>query len=256
MKMRHFLIGLNLIAPVAAIFLWVGGYFWIGLGLLFVAHMLALIATLVPGCQWWGSVMTRFDTDEKEVWLTIDDGPDPDDTPAILALLDEYDAKATFFVIGEKAKRWPELVAAIEEAGHEVENHTMSHPQFAFWRFGPGSIKSEISGNQELLSGMLANPPRLFRAPAGMRNLFVHPILRTLGLRLVGWSSRGRDGVSTDREAIVRLLTAGIQQGAILLMHEGKRDPEGRSLIVDTLPQVLESIRAQGYGARLPVSVD
>ena len=75
--MRVFLIVLNLLAPVGLVALALAGHFWIGLGLLFVTHMLTLVATLVPGCTWWGPVVTRIEG--EGVWLTIDDGPDPDE---------------------------------------------------------------------------------------------------------------------------------------------------------------------------------
>ena len=248
--MRRVLIGLNVVAPGVFALLWIGGQFWAGLGILFLAHMLALWATLVPTCSWWGAVTYRLQSDH--VWLTIDDGPDPEDTPWILEVLEAHGAKASFFVIGEKVRRWPGLVEAIRAAGHRVENHTMTHPQFSFWRFGLRGTTAQISLAQEEITAAAGEPPRCFRAPAGFRNLFVHPVLRRLGLRLVAWSARGRDGVSTDREAIVKRLEKGITPGAILLMHEGKRDAEGRSLIRDTLPKILAEVESRGLRVRVP----
>lgn len=251
--MRKFLIALNLAAPLAAAALWAGGHFWPGLAALFVAHLLALIATLVPSSTWWGPVVCEFDPDgQPEVWLTIDDGPDPEDTPRILDLLEHHHAHATFFVIGEKAQRWPDLVQAMAQRGHAVENHTLHHDKFSFWRFGPARLRAEIEGGQRAVADATGREPRWFRAPAGMRNGFVHPILRRLGLGLLGWSVRGRDGVSTDRDAIVSRLIAGMRPGAILLMHEGMRDPQGRSVIADTLPRVLEALASRGLRTSLP----
>ena len=235
--MRLILIGLNGLAPVGLVVLGISGHFWMGLAILFATHMLTLIATLVPTCGWWGPVMTR--TGNDGLWLTIDDGPDPEDTPRILQMLAKQDVRATFFVIGEKAARWPDLIEAILQAGHTVENHTLTHPQFKFWRLGPVGVRAEIEGGQAVLEAIAGKRPKMFRAPAGMRNCFVHPVLSRLGMRLIGWSVRGRDGASTDRDAIVGRLVAGMQPGAILLMHEGKRDADGGSLIVDTLPRVL-----------------
>ena len=242
--MRRLLILLNVLAPIALVLFWVSGFFWFGLAILFLVHMLSLVATLVPGCGWWGAVQTR--TEEDGVWLTIDDGPDPEDTPAILKMLEAAGATATFFVIGEKAERWPELIRAISEAGHGIENHTLTHPQFSFWRAGSGTVWREIAEAQKIIEKTAGRAPTMFRAPAGMRNLFVHPVLRKLGLRLVGWSVRGRDGVSQDRDEIVGRVLEGLEPGAIVLMHEGKRDADGKSLIVDTLPRVLEGIRERG----------
>ena len=252
--MRWILIISNLVAPIAFVGLWLAGHFWWGLGCLFVAHMLALMATLIPSCRWWGPITTRVDPESDTVWLTIDDGPDPEDTPAILRLLSAHDAKATFFVIGEKAEQWPELIESIRKAGHAVENHTMTHPKFSFWRLGARALRKEISEGQKTIARISGVQPKWFRAPAGMRNFLVHRILRDLDLSLLGWSARGRDGVSTDRDAIVNRLARGIEPGAILLMHEGMRDSEGRSVIVDTLPRVLEVIRSRNLRVVVPES--
>src|SRR5262249_33699363 len=97
-------------------------YPWLALGVLFLSHLLLLYPTLVANSQWWGRVVTQFETSRREVWLTIDDGPDPRHTPLMLALLDEFDAKATFFVIGKRVGQFPHLVEAIHAAGHEVAN--------------------------------------------------------------------------------------------------------------------------------------
>ncbi|RLB56556.1 MAG: polysaccharide deacetylase family protein [Deltaproteobacteria bacterium] len=253
--MRHFLIALNVVAPVALIPLAMEGHFWWGLGAVFVAHMLALFATLVPGSSWWGPVVREFATKDDEVWLTIDDGPDPEDTPAVLELLAQYDARATFFLIGEKVRRWPELAQAIVRAGHRVENHTSNHALSAFWRFGPRRLREEIEGGHRAIVSATGKEPAFLRTPAGMRNCFLHPILKQMGVPLVGWTVRGRDGVSTDRDAIVARLEGGLRRGAILLMHESKRDSEGRSVIVDTLPRVLEAIQTRGLRAVVPEAV-
>jgi peptidoglycan/xylan/chitin deacetylase (PgdA/CDA1 family) len=253
MTVRRILIALNVVAPLVLVGLWITGHFWIGLAVVFVAHMLVLIATLVPGCAWWGPLVTRLDTlVEDGVWLTIDDGPDPEDTPAVLRHLEAHGARATFFVIGEKARRWPELVRAIIAGGHGVENHTLTHPKFSFWRLGARRLRAEIEGGQKAICEAGAPGPTRFRAPAGMRNFFVHRVLRDLGLELVGWSVRGRDGVSTDRDAIVARIGEGIEPGAVLLMHESMRDEEGKSVIVDTLPRVLAEIDRRGLRTVLP----
>lgn len=250
--MRMSLIAMNLVAPAVAILLWLSGHGWAGLAVIFTVHMLTLVATLVPACSWWGPQLAHLAEGDAAVWLTIDDGPDPDDTPAILEILRARDARATFFLIGEKAERWPHLVRAIRDAGHGIGNHTMTHPKFSFWRHGAKRIRAEISEAQQVIAVIAGRRPTLFRAPAGMRNPFVHPVLGDLDLQLVGWSVRGRDGVSVDRDAIVGRLSRGINPGAIVLMHEGMRDGEGRSVIVDTLPRVLDVIELRGLRPVLP----
>lgn len=250
--MRRALIAANLIAPAAALALWGAGHGWWALAPLLAVHSATLWATLWPYSRWWGPQQNDFRPSGPEVWLTLDDGPDPEDTPAVLDALDAHHARATFFLIGEKAAVHPELVREIIRRGHTVGNHTMSHPQFSFWRLGPDSIAREVDAATAVLAPLIGAPPPLFRAPAGLRNLFLHPVLARRGVRLTGWSVRGLDGRDTDRERIVRRVLDGARPGAILLLHEGKRDADGRSLARDCVPAVLSALTARGYRFVIP----
>jgi peptidoglycan/xylan/chitin deacetylase (PgdA/CDA1 family) len=128
---RRALIGFALIAPVISIAL-IGTNIFLAIAPLFVSHMLLLYATLVPNCQWWGPVARRFETTEREVWITIDDGPSPAHTLKLLEILKRFDARATFFVIGEHAEQHPHLITEILAQGHGLANHTHSHPRASF----------------------------------------------------------------------------------------------------------------------------
>ncbi len=176
-----------------------------------------LWGTLCPSSRWFGKVQTH----AEKTWLTIDDGPDSVETPLILDLLDEAGVKAAFFVIGEKAERYPELMREITRRGHEVGNHTWSHPQASFWAAGPMRTWREIRRCQEVLTGILDEAPKIFRAPVGHSNFFVHPVIRKLGMRLVGWSCRGYDAVEKDVEVVMKRIEADLDEGAIILIHEG-----------------------------------
>ena len=90
----------------------------------------------------------------KTAWLTIDDGPDPDTTPQVLALLEKYGARATFFLIGAKAAKYPALTRMIFDAGHTIGNHTQTHPQFSFWRLGPKALAREIDEFEGTISSL------------------------------------------------------------------------------------------------------
>jgi len=217
--MRRLIIALNLLAPVAALVLLSLGHPVGAIAALLTAHAPLLYATLMPNCAWLGPLLRGFSADRNEVWLTIDDGPDPRDTPRFLELLDRYHARATFFLIGDRAARYPELVREIAARGHGIGNHTRSHPAHRFWFLGPTRLRREIVGGQESLAA-LADRPTLFRAPAGMRNPFVHPILRAQNLTLVGWSARGYDGTDTDHQRVLARILKRLRPGAILLLHE------------------------------------
>ena len=168
--------------------------------------MLILFPTLVANCQWWGPVVTRFETTEREVWLTIDDGPDPIHTPRMLELLKRFDARATFFVIGERAAKFPRELEAIRAAGHEIAHHTFSHPSATFWCLPSARIAFEIDQGR--------SPGPNFRSPAGMKNFFVHPALARRELRLIGWTVRGLDTVSHDPEAVAARIMKKVKPGA------------------------------------------
>ncbi|MDB6113910.1 MAG: acetyl xylan esterase [Lacunisphaera sp.] len=166
-------------APAAAVLCWFAPDVWLAYNLF--AH------------QSQGLVRThrRFATDRREVWLTIDDGPDPEDTPRILKLLAEHGAHATFFVIGEKAARHPALIDAIAGAGHEVGHHTHTHPIGTFWFASPARVSRELDGALAVLREAGEKPTR-FRPPAGVKNLWLEAALRARGLTCIGWSARGR----------------------------------------------------------------
>src|SRR3954453_21895160 len=134
----------------------------LALGVLFLSHLLVLFPTLVANCQWWGPVMTDFETTQREVWLTIDDGPDPVHTPRLLTILERFEAKATFFVIGQRAEQFPNELEAIKAAGHAIANHTFSHPSATFWCLPPGAIAAEVD--------RFPAATTFFRAPAGLKN--------------------------------------------------------------------------------------
>lgn len=211
----------------------------------------ALIAYHVFVLRAQGVVRThlRFATARREVWLTIDDGPDPQDTPRILALLRLHDARATFFVIGEKVAAHPALVRAMLAAGHEVAHHTQTHPLASFWCASPGRLRRELDEGMATLGAAGARSTR-FRPPAGTKNLWLRPALVERGLACIGWSARGRESWRADVNTVVRRVTRGLAPGAILLLHEGPRVPA--ALRVQAIGRTLERLQELGYRCVVP----
>jgi peptidoglycan/xylan/chitin deacetylase (PgdA/CDA1 family) len=224
-------------APLVALVLWFGP------DLLLAYHVFA------PRAQGLLRMHRRFATDRREVWLTIDDGPDPEDTPRILALLAARDARATFFVIGENAAAHPELVRAIAAAGHEVAHHTHTHPVAAFWCAGPARVARELDDALGALRAAGVTPTR-FRPPVGIKNLWLAPALRSRGLTAVGWSARGLEHWLGDAQVVANRVLSGVAPGAILLLHEGPRMPA--PIRVEAIRQVLEQLQAAGYRCVVP----
>ena len=182
--------------------------------------MLALITFTRAGILLCGGIRS-FSTREKEVCITIDDGPG-EDTAAVLDLLASHRAQAVFFLIGNRAAARPECVQAITAAGHPVENHTLHHHAGWHWSFGPARLTAEIAGCQETLARLTGQAPRWYRPPAGFANPFTSAILKKAGLRCAGWTARGLDAVDTDVDRILRRITTNLRPGSIILVHQGQ----------------------------------
>jgi peptidoglycan/xylan/chitin deacetylase (PgdA/CDA1 family) len=182
-----------------------------------------------------------------EVALTIDDGPDPAVTPAVLDLLDAAGAKATFFCIAERAARHPALAREIVARGHSVQNHSHAH-RHTFSLLGPRGFAQELQRAQDTLTAATGERPLCFRAPAGLRNPFLDPVLHRLGLVLCSWTRRGFDTREHDAQRVLQRLLDGLAAGDILLLHDGHaaRGPGGRPVILDVLPPLLAALRDAG----------
>lgn len=192
-------------------------------------------------------------TSRGEVALTFDDGPDPSVTPRVLDLLDQYDAKASFFCIGRRAAAHPELVADILRRGHDVENHSHRH-RYGFAFHGPRSLLREVADAQDALG----HAPRFFRAPMGLRSPFLHPILARTMLRYVSWTRRGYDSVSGDADAVLRRITNGLAAGDILVLHDGScaRTASGEPVVLAVLAALLRLLAARDlHGVSLSMAV-
>lgn len=180
--------------------------------------------------------------------LTIDDGPDPDVTPAVLDLLRRHGAKATFFLIAQRAEAHPALVRRIVAEGHAVGNHSYRH-RHNFSLLGPRGFTAEIERAQQALQRLTGRRPQWFRAPAGLRNPFLDPVLHRQGLTLVSWTRRGYDTRERDPATVLARLTKGLRGGDILLLHDGHcaLDATGRPVVLEVLSRLLEQSRRAGW---------
>ncbi len=219
------------------------------LGLFLLLDLWIFAGLLVPNFRSLIPTATRFATTEREVWLTIDDGPEASTTRPMLDLLARYDAKATFFVIGLKAAQHPELLNEIRRRGHTVGNHTQTHPLATFWLAGPGRTAREIDDCDAILARDGASLSDWFRAPAGVKTFFLRQVLVHRNRVLIGWSGRARENFRASRAAPLRRLTRAVRPGAILLLHEGAAYADQR---VTLLAALLEHLSAHGYRCVLP----
>jgi peptidoglycan/xylan/chitin deacetylase (PgdA/CDA1 family) len=232
--MRRAILIFLIAAPIIAIVVWRTSPL-AAVGVVFISHMLVLYPTLRPNAQWLGPVITSFDTAEKEVWLTIDDGP-TEDTREILDAFDARGVKATFFCKGTLAEQRPELIREMMARGHTVANHSYSHPSGSFWCLPPARIATQIEKANDVLRRTTGHEARLFRAPIGHKNPAVHPILDRNDMRLIGWSARAFDTQMTDVDGIARRLLKDVKPGSIILMHQGRaHSPRALMRVVDDL---------------------
>jgi peptidoglycan/xylan/chitin deacetylase (PgdA/CDA1 family) len=218
------------------------------LGALVADHVLLSVGGLAPRSAWLGPNLTRLPASavrRREVALTIDDGPDPAVTPRVLEQLDAHDAKATFFCIGECVARHRDLAREIVLRGHAIENHSDRHPAY-FSLLGPQRLAREIGKAQESIAGVSGAAPRFFRAPAGLRNPWLEPVLAGLGLSLASWTRRGFDTVRSDADVVLAKLSRGLDAGDILLLHDGHaaRTAFGSPVILEVLPRLLDACAA------------
>lgn len=224
-----------------------GQWRWVLVAVL-INHALLTLFGLWPRSHWLGPNVTRLPADaasRNEIALSIDDGPDPEVTPQVLEILDHYATHATFFCIGEKAARYPDLCREIVRRGHSIENHSYYHRHY-FALLGRAAYTRELLLAQDSLTAITGQTPQFFRAPAGLRNPFLDPVLAHLGLRLVSWSARGYDTRVKDVAQVTNRLLRGLEAGAILLLHDGNaaRTHTGFPVILEVLPTLLSAAAA------------
>jgi peptidoglycan/xylan/chitin deacetylase (PgdA/CDA1 family) len=185
--------------------------------------------------------------DAHAVALTFDDGPSPY-TGQVLDILRDNHIHATFFLCGENAERYPELVRRIRDEGHVIGNHSWSHP----WMYliSRARIADEIDRTQDALERISGRRPTLFRPPYGVKWFSMWSVLRERGLTMVMWSDRGYDA-DLGAAGIVKSTLKRLSPGAIILLHDGDetRDPAvvNRSATVEALPAIIDAARKAGY---------
>lgn len=235
------LIGLSILLGTE--FTLLGWLFFFSGGGVVLAHI------LLPRAQGLCDVVTAFEPQGNEVWLTIDDGPDPEDTPAILDALAAHGARATFFMIGGLAAAHPDLVDRVLAAGHSIASHTQTHPMATYWAAGPGRVRQELDDSLAVLCRD-GSEVSLYRSPVGIKNFFLRRALAERNLDCVAWTIRSGDALSRSPDAVLARIEGELQPGAIILMHEGRRMVP--AVRVTAIRRVLQMLDAKAYRCVLP----
>lgn len=172
------------------------------------------------------------------VALTFDDGPAPD-TQRLLGMLDEAGVKVTFFLVGTRAAKYPDIVQAEAAAGHEVANHTNAHEDLL--RLDDEGVRATVTRDQNIvLSAASGVTPSLFRPPYGAHNRRVDDLIGGLGLPLILWDLDTLDWKTRNADASVKAVEQA-RPGSIILMHDI------HPTSVDAVPRVIEALQAKGY---------
>lgn len=185
----------------------------------------------------------------KPVYLTFDDGPDPNWTPQILALLKRYNAKATFYMLGRNAASYPELVIELAQNGQSLANHSYNHPSFNGMSYE--GISQEVGNTTWVTKSALVNHPELLnqvvacvRPPYGEADGAVYNALWGLGYSVSMWDLDTMDWQQPEPATILQQVLAQIETHRIILMHDGGQD---RQATINALPLILHELITQGY---------
>lgn len=214
----------------------------IGIGIVVLVSWLVWASTDIGS----GVYLTAYcaHAEGREVSLTFDDGPDPEQTPRVLEVLRRHGVQATFFLVGERAEAYPDLVRQIVAEGHAIGGHSYRHgPLFPL--LSVRQMTEEITRTRAVLEQLTGQAVRLFRPPFGVTNPMVGRAVKACEVQVVGWSIRSLDTLSRwSRERVCRRIEKRLHPGAVILLHD--RMAEADVL----LEQLLTTLHRRGYGVR------
>lgn len=177
--------------------------------------------------------------DEKLCALTFDAAWDDADTDRLIEILDTYQVKATFFMVGSWVEKYPDSVKKFAEHGHEIMNHSDTHPHIN--QLSEEKIKEEIVRCADKIEAVTGRRPTLFRGPYGEYNNTVISCAEALGHKTLQWDVDSLDWKELAADDIVMRVTKRVKPGSIMLFHNGAKNTPA------ALPQIIETLRAEGY---------
>jgi peptidoglycan-N-acetylglucosamine deacetylase len=211
-----------------------------------VATVLIAAAAIAVGV-WPMSHSTTSSCSSGSIALTFDDGPDIY-TPDVLDLLAQHGVKASFFVIGKKASKRPELIRRMIAEGHRVENHSWSHPHLP--QLTPTQVTTELSSATAAIMAAGAPPPVFVRAPFGEVNPAIQQIVSDQHLKVIRWTIDTNDWRGASPHDIARAVLDRPAPDAVVLMHDGLRETPNT---LQALPEIITGLRAAGYCLGFPI---
>jgi peptidoglycan/xylan/chitin deacetylase (PgdA/CDA1 family) len=171
--------------------------------------------------------------------LTFDDGPHPEYTERLLAILKDENVQATFFVVGKQVERHPELAQRIFQEGHELANHTFNHPDLR--RLSPQAVQEELEKTEAVVASITEQHMRFFRPPGGQYNREVQETAADLGYAMALWTVLPQDHARPESQVILDRVLKGISNNGVILLHSGVENT------LAALPEMIRDLKAQGY---------
>jgi peptidoglycan/xylan/chitin deacetylase (PgdA/CDA1 family) len=219
---------------------------WLAVVLMVGYVAFATIGVLVPRLEMYGDVLWRGEAECRGVALTFDDGPHPRTTRRVLELLAKGGHKATFFVVGRKARLHPDVIREIHAAGHAIGLHGYEHDRLYSLK-PPSYVVTDVERTQRAIEESCGIRPKFLRPPIGYVSSRTAVGARRAGVTLVGWSARGIDGIwRTDASLVARRVEKKLRSGAIVLLHDASEHDDFVPATIEALPQILKAIEARG----------
>ncbi|USB31577.1 polysaccharide deacetylase family protein [Paenibacillus sp. YPG26] len=181
----------------------------------------------------------------RQIALTFDDVPDPRFTPGVLAVLAKYHVKATFFVVGQRAEKHPELVRRIYREGHLIGNHSYNHPLFKNRELA--YFKGQILRTAEIIHNLTGVHPRFIRPPYGEINEQQLKWVKSSGYKVINWNVDSKDWKGLSKEQVKANILSSAGPGSIILQHAGGGDGADLSGTVQALPEIIRTLQSHGY---------
>lgn len=226
-------------------FLIIQGFFILFVGLAYSTNSAQASVAYPLQAKYSNTMLYKAHTNQKVIALTFDDGPDTRFTPLILDVLNKYDVKATFFLLGTRVHTYPDIVKQIYSKGHAIGNHTYWHPKLT-----DTDVKSmiwEIEKNEQEIYSVICIKPELFRAPYGAINEDQVRQLEKMGYRGIGWSVDSQDWKSLPANVVKQKVLDSIHPGAIVLMHSAGHWTQDLTGTVKALDELIPYLKKEGY---------
>jgi len=215
----------------------------------FIFSLVLFIFLILTGFNYYFKIKKPISAFEKEIALTFDDGPNKSCTPKVLEILDRYQIKATFFLIGKNVEKNPDLAKEIKKRGHLIGNHSYSHPFIITNNYS--KINSEIKKTQEIIKNITGENPYFFRPPHGIMVFWQDEAIKE-GLKPVQWTIIAQDWQDKkNAEAILKKIISKAHNKDIIVLHDGCDIKDDCSLhcqkIVKILPSLIEKLKQEGF---------